>query len=135
MDDLQEIRRELARLSFAARYQFDVYYVQAGSDYARIIDYARYLDEREQRGETGGQMVLGPAPVIPDQEGTHLEEELKGIINRIIEKNSEETVARFADYRNDMTYEILISNQSLDRARLSRQTGFNSGAEVQIPKF
>ena len=32
-----------------------------------------------------------------------------------------------------MTYEILISNQILDRARLSRQTGFNSGAEVQIP--
>ena len=32
-----------------------------------------------------------------------------------------------------MTYEILVSNQILDRAKLSRQTGFNSGAEVQIP--
>ena len=32
-----------------------------------------------------------------------------------------------------MNYEILISNQILDRAKLSRQTGFNSGAEVQIP--
>ena len=32
-----------------------------------------------------------------------------------------------------MTYEILITNQVLDRAKLSRQTGFNSGAEVQIP--
>lgn len=132
-DDLKEINRELARLSFAARYQFDVHYVRDGSDYARIIDYARYLDEREQRGETGGQMVLGPAPAISDQEGARLEEDLKGIINRIIEKNSEETIARFADYRNYMTYEILISNQILDRARLSRQTGFNSGAEVQIP--
>ena len=62
-----------------------------------------------------------------------LEKDLKQIINRIIEKNSEETIARFADYRNYMTYEILISNQILDRAKLSRQTGFNSGAEVQIP--
>ena len=58
---------------------------------------------------------------------------MKQIINRIIEKNSEETIARFADYRNYMNYEILISNQILDRAKLSRQTGFNSGAEVQIP--
>ena len=62
-----------------------------------------------------------------------LEQELKQIINRVIEKNSEETIARFADYRNYMTYEILITNDVLERAKLSRQTGFNSGAEVQIP--
>lgn len=70
---------------------------------------------------------------VSDEEGEHLEKELRKIINRIIEKNSEETIARFADYRNYMTYEILVSNQILDRAKLSRQTGFNSGAEVQIP--
>ena len=35
--------------------------------------------------------------------------------------------------RNYMTYEILITNDVLDHAKLSRQTGFNSGAEVQIP--
>ena len=68
-----------------------------------------------------------------DADGERLEQEMKEIINRIIEKNSEETIARFADYRNYMTYEILITNQVLDRAKLSRQTGFNSGAEVQIP--
>ena len=55
------------------------------------------------------------------------------MISRIIQRNSEEVIARFADYRNYMTYEILISNQILDRAKLSRQTGYNSGAEVQIP--
>ena len=66
-------------------------------------------------------------------DGRQLEKEMKEIINRIIEQNSEETIARFADYRNYMTYEILITNQVLDRAKLSRQTGFNSGAEVQIP--
>ena len=70
---------------------------------------------------------------VSDADGERLEQEMKEIINRIIEKNSEETIARFADYRNYMTYEILITNQVLDRAKLSRQTGFNSGAEVQIP--
>ena len=59
---------------------------------------------------------------VSDEEGEQLEKEMKQIINRIIEKNSEETIARFADYRNYMNYEILISNQILDRAKLSRQT-------------
>ena len=78
-------------------------------------------------------MTFGMLTSVSDEEGERLEQEMKGIINRIIEKNSEDTIARFADYRNYMTYEILISNQILDRAKLSRQTGFNSGAEVQIP--
>ena len=30
-------------------------------------------------------------------------------------------------------YEILLSNGILEKAKLSRQTGYNSGAEVQIP--
>ena len=132
-EDLKQINRELAKLDFAARYQFDVHYVKDGTEYAKIIAYARYLDEREQLGGAAGQMTLGMAAAVSDEEGEQLEKELRQIINRIIEKNSEETIARFADYRNYMTYEILVSNQILDRAKLSRQTGFNSGAEVQIP--
>ena len=99
-----------------------------------MIEYARYLDEREQLGGAAdGQIGFDMLTSVSDEEGERLEAEMKQIINRIIEKNSEETIARFADYRNYMNYEILISNQILDRAKLSRQTGFNSGAEVQIP--
>lgn len=132
-EDLKQINGELAKLNFSARYQFDVHYVKDASEYARIIEYARYLDEREQLGGSDGQMAFGMFTSVSDEDGERLEKELRQIINRIIEKNSEETIARFADYRNYMTYEILISNQILDRAKLSRQTGFNSGAEVQIP--
>ena len=133
-DDLKQINGELAKLNFAAKYQFDVHYVKDGSEYAKVIEYARYLDEREQLGGgSDGQMTFGMLTSISDEEGEQLEREMKKIINWIIEKNSEETIARFADYRNYMNYEILISNQILDRAKLSRQTGFNSGAEVQIP--
>lgn len=32
-----------------------------------------------------------------------------------------------------MNYEILVSNDVLNKAKLSKQSGFNSGAEVQIP--
>ena len=117
-------------MDFAAKYQFDVNYVKDGSEYAKVIEYARYLDEREQLGGSGeGQMIFDTMAVVSNEEGEKLEAE----INRIIEKNSEEAIARFADYRNYMNYEILMSNQVLTRAKLSRQTGYNSGAEVQIP--
>ena len=133
-DDLKQINRELANLNFAAKYEFDVHYLRDGSEYARIIDYARFLDEREQLGgRTEGQMTFGMLTTVSDEEGEQLEQDMKRIVNRIIEKNSEEAISRFADYRNYMTYEILITNQVLNRAKLSRQTGFNSGAEVQIP--
>lgn len=132
-EDLKQINGELVKLDFSAKYQFDVHYVKDGTEYAKIIEYARYLEEREQLGSSDGQMTFGMFTSVSDEEGEHLEKELRKIINRIIEKNSEETIARFADYRNYMTYEILVSNQILDRAKLSRQTGFNSGAEVQIP--
>ena len=133
-DDLRQINGELAKLNFASKYQFDVHFVRDGSEYAKVIEYARYLDEREQLGGSqDGQMTFSAMMSISDEKGEELEKEMKGIINRIIEKNSEETIARFADYRNYMTYEILVSSQILDRAKLSRQTGYNSGAEVQIP--
>ena len=132
-DDLKQINSELAKLNFSTRYQFDVHYVKDGSEYSKIIAYAKYLDEREQLGDTSGQMTFDILTSVSDGEGEQLEKELKQIINRIIEKNNDETISRFADYRNYMTYEILMSNHILDRAKLSRQTGFNSGAEVQIP--
>lgn len=132
-DDLKQINAELAKLNFSTKYQFDVHDVKDGSEYAKIIEYAKYLDEREKLGDTSGQMTFGMLTSVSDEEGEQLEKDLKQIINRIIEKNSEEIIARFADYRNYMTYEILMSNHILDRAKLSRQTGFNSGAEVQIP--
>ena len=78
-------------------------------EYAQIIRYAKYPDKREQLGGMDGQQVLGVLSPF-SQEEYQLERELKNIINRIIESNSEETIPRFADYRNYMTYEILITN-------------------------
>lgn len=133
MEDLKAINQELARLQFSAKYQFDVHFVKDMSDYARIIEYAKYLNEREQFGGDGGQMVLGMFSSYSSEEEQELENDMKNIINRIIAKNNVEAIERFADYRNYMTYEILITNQILNHAKLSRQTGYNSGAEVQIP--
>ncbi len=145
MDNLQEVCRKLKEQTrryediFKNEFVLTIlkYCRKAREDlkqiYARIIEFAEYLDEREKLGTADGQMTFGMFTSVTDEVGEQLEKDLKQIINRIIEKNSEETIARFADYRNYMTYEILISNQILDRAKLSRQTGFNSGAEVQIP--
>lgn len=132
-DELREINIELAKLNFSSKYQFAVDYVKDGSEYMQIIRYARYLDDREQLGGTAGQGMLDLDAAHSPEEAEQLEQDLRRIINRVIETNSEETIARFADYRNYMTYEILITNEVLDHAKLSRQTGYNSGAEVQIP--
>ena len=132
-DELREINIELAKLNFSSTYQFAVDYVKDGSEYMQIIRYARYLDEREQLGGTAGQGMLDLDDSHAEEGIAQLEQDLRRIINRVIETNSEETIGRLADYRNYMTYEILITNEVLDRAKLSRQTGYNSGAEVQIP--
>lgn len=133
MEDLKLMNGELAKLKFTTRYQFDVHYNKDMSDYAKIIEYARYLDEREQFGGSGGQMILGVFSSYSQEEADQLEQDIQGIINRMILKNNSDAIERFADYRNYMTYEILLTNDTLKNAKLSRQTGYNSGAEVQIP--
>lgn len=66
--------------------------------------------------------------------GEELEKEIKRIISKIVSSNDKEQIERFADYRNYMNYEILVSNDDvLNKAKLSKQSGYNSGAEVQIP--
>ena len=133
-DDLKLINAELARLKFKAKYEFDVKYVKDGSDYEKILEYAKYLKEREELGTASGQMTLDAIASYSDEEGVELEKDIEKIINRIVESNDKEKIEQYADYRNYMTYEILITNDEfLRKSKLSRQSGYNSGAEVQIP--
>lgn len=131
--DLRLINAELARLKFKSLYEFDVHYIRDGSDYEKILDYARYLKEREELGTAEGQMTFETMTSYSDSQGDELEVEMKKIINRVVSSNDKEKIERYADYRNYMNYEILISNDVLHKAKLSKQSGFNSGAEVQIP--
>ena len=54
-----------------------------------------------------------------------MENEMKKIINRIVSSDDKEKIERYADYRNYMNYEILVSNDVLNKAKLSKQSGFN----------
>lgn len=132
-DDLRLINAELSRLKFKSKYEFDVKYVKDGSDYERILEYAKYLKEREDLGTASGQMTLSTLTTFNDDKGMELEKEIRRIINRIIDSNDKDQIENYADYRNYMTYEILLTNDVLNKAKLSKQSGFNSGAEVQIP--
>lgn len=132
-DDLKLINAELARLEFKSKYTFDVRYVKDGSDYEKILEYAKYLKEREALGTTSGQMTFDAMTVYSDDKGKELENDIKKIINRIVESDNKEQIEHYADYRNYMTYEILLTNDVLTKAKLSKQSGYNSGAEVQIP--
>ena len=127
------INAELSRLEFKAKYAFEVKYVKDGSDYEKILEYARYLKEREELGTASGQMTLDVLTDYSEQRGEELEGDIKRIINRIVDSQNKEEIEHYADYRNYMTYEILLTNDVLTKAKLSRQAGYNSGAEVQIP--
>lgn len=132
-DDLKLINAELSRLKFQSKYEFEVKYVKDGSDYGRILEYAKYLKEREDLGTDSRQMTLSALTAFTDEKGMELEKEIRRIINRIIDSNDKEQIENYADYRNYMVYEILLTNDVLNKAKLSKQSGFNSGAEVQIP--
>lgn len=132
-EDLRAINRELAKLDFPSSYAFDVHYLKDQSDFAKVIEYAKYLDEREQLGSADGQMTLDGLTSFSSERADQLEKEMSTMITRVIGRNDASVIADFADYRNYMTYDILVTNASMNRAKLSRQTGYNSGAEVQIP--
>ena len=61
------------------------------------------------------------------------EREIRDIINKIIDHNDIAEIKKFADYRNYMSYEIIINNDEVKDGKLSKQVGYNSGAGTQIP--
>ena len=87
-EDLKQINGELAKLHFSEKYEFDVHYVKDGSEYAKILEYARYIDEREQLGGSDGQMTFSMLTKISDEEGEVLEQELKRIINVLLKRTA-----------------------------------------------
>lgn len=132
-NDLKLINAELSRLSFKSSYAFEVKYVKDGSAFEKILEYAKYLKERENLGTKSGQLTFEGTTMYSDEQGEELEKDIRAIINRIVESNNKDQIEDYADYRNYMTYEILLSNDVLTKAKLSKQSGYNSGAEVQIP--
>ena len=63
------------------------------------------------------------------------ENEMKKIINRIVFSDDKEKIERYADYRNYMNYEILVSNDVLNKAKLSKQSGFNQAQRYRYHIF
>lgn len=130
-EDIAGINKELRKLKFSTRYQFDVNLLDDKSDYAKVLRYAEYLKKVNKVDD--GQMVFGSLYGYEDDEIEQREKEIREIINRIIDKNDTGMIKDFADYRNYMSYEIIINNADVKDGRLSRQAGYNSGAGTQIP--
>lgn len=130
-NDISDINKELRKLQFSTKYQFDVKMLDDNSDYAKILHYAEYLQETNNLSD--GQMSLTNLMGYDGDEVETREKEIKDIINKIIDKNDISEVKRFADYRNYMSYEIIINNDEVTNGKLSKQVGYNSGAGTQIP--
>lgn len=129
--DISDINKELRKLQFSTRYQFDVKMLGDNSDYAKILRYAEYLQETNNMAD--GQMTFASLAGYDDDEVEIREKEIRDIINRIIDKNDMSEIKKFADYRNYMSYEIIINNDKVKNGKLSKQVGYDSGAGTQIP--
>lgn len=130
-EDIAGINKELRKLKFSTRYQFDVNLLDDKSDYAKILRYAEYLKKVNKVDD--GQMVFASLYGYEEDEIEQREKEIREIINRIIDKNDMGAIQDFADYRNYMSYEIVINNADVKDGKLSRQAGYSSGAGTQIP--
>jgi uncharacterized protein YPO0396 len=130
-DDIAGINRELRKLKFSTKYQFDVNLLDDKSDYSKILRYAEFLKRTNKVDD--GQMFLTKLVGFEDDEVATREIEIRELINRMIDKNDLNIIKAFADYRNYMSYEILINNAEITNGRLSKQAGYNSGAGTQIP--
>lgn len=130
-NDISDINKELRKLRFSTKYQFDVKMLNDNSDYAKILRYAEYLQETNNMSD--GQMALTGLMGYENDEVETREREIRDIINQIIDHNDLAEIKKFADYRNYMSYEIIINNDEVKDGRLSKQVGYNSGAGTQIP--
>ena len=72
-------------------------------------------------------MTLDALTSYSDDKGESLEQDIKKIINVSWRANDKEKIEHYADYRNYMTYEILLSNDVLTKAKLSKQSAINWG--------
>ena len=103
------------------------------SDYAKILKYAEYLKTSNDLFDDQVSMEAAGHGIYEKDEIEKRENEIKSIINKIIDKNDVGEIKRFADYRNYMSYEIIVNNEEIKDGKLSKTVGYNSGAGTQIP--
>ncbi len=129
--DIGEINKELRKLKFETMYRFDVRFLNDQTDFAKILRYAEFLQETGDMG--AGQRTITEAFGYDTQDVERHEKEIRAIINRLIDQDDTREIQKYADYRNYMSYEIIINKEGVKEGKLSRQMGFDSGAGTQIP--
>ena len=93
--DIADINKELRKLQFSTRYQFDVKLLNDHSDYAKILRYAEYLQETNNMLD--GQFAFTGLMGYENDEVETSEKEIRDIINKIIDQNYMTHLKRFAD--------------------------------------
>ena len=81
--------------------------------YEKILEYARYLKEREELGTASGQMTLDTLTSYSNEKGEQLEKEIEGIINRIVESKDKERIHifRLSDFERPLRQLTCILNR------------------------
>ena len=123
--DVRKINTELRKLKFQTEYRIEISQLNDGSDFSKIIKYAKYI-------ESTLNLFAADNDLSQDQVDK-LEEEIREIINRITSPEGQAYIDDYADYRNYLSYAVKINNASTVEGDLASQIGYDSGAATQIP--
>ena len=133
--EFKELNRTLKALKFYATFEFDVHKQKSDRDLLAIQQCAKFLLEDKDNPGEGFEYFTS----IVNQEGQVEKEEAIERVNEVIVKLTEADddmlIEKLTDYRNYLDYEILITDDMLKRAPLSKQSGYSTGAEFQIPHY
>ena len=123
--DVRKINTELRKLKFQTEYRIEISQLNDGSDFSKIIKYAKYI-------ESTLNLFTADNDLSQDQIDK-LEGEIREIINRITSPEGQAYIDDYADYRNYLSYAVKINNASTVEGDLASQIGYDSGAATQIP--
>jgi len=130
IDETKEISKELRSLNFTTKYDLNISKITDNSDFDKILRYGEYLAKIDDSKE--GTNLFGLSE-YSEEEIKSLESEVVSIIEDVITDNDERRMNELSDYRNYLTYEVIINGDGIVNGKLSKQIGYASGAATQIP--
>ena len=129
--ETRKISRELHNLNFTTKYDLSISRISDGSDFDKILQYGDYLAKTSE--SESNNISLFDTSGYSDEEIDNLENEVIAIIESVISDNNENRMSELSDYRNYLTYEVIINGDGIVNGKLSSQIGYASGAATQIP--
>ena len=128
--NVNDINRELRNLQFSTQYHLDISKLNDDSSYAKILKFGEYLDKTSSQADLP---TIFSFTEYEDEELKYMEDEVVKVIETVLADGNNDEMVKLSDYRNYLSYEVIVNGDGVTNGKLSRQIGYESGAGTQIP--